>query len=260
MRRLVFFAMGTALAGQAMATPGERLNFLSCPQLHDTTPNCWTADYEGETYYLGAQRGPSDSYLPQMKHQVLVEGVLTDEPRVCGGLVMKPLRVSVMPELDLSCDSPVLSGEGKVAPVIPPRASLASRPQDVQGGIGSFMRAEPPKPPFTNREFRVNFDFGTDTLTDQMQRRMIEILTYAQTTGAKKIAIKGYTATTLLSNGERLAEREGLAEERAKKVGRILVNFGAAAEAMEFSWADSPEEPDGIGDADRRRVVVSIEL
>jgi outer membrane protein OmpA-like peptidoglycan-associated protein len=259
MRGIIFFALSSAIAAQAGAATGDRINFLACPQLRDTTPNCWTAEYEGERYYIGAQRGPNDSYLPQMKHQVLVEGVITDEPRVCGGVVLKPLKVSVMPELDPSCDSPVLSGEGLTPPMVPPRAALVSRPRDLVGGIGSFMRSEEPQPPFNTRDFRVSFDFGTDLLADQMQKRMIEILTYTKVAGAKKIKIKGYSATTLLSNGERLVEQEGLAEQRARKVGRILANFGAPEDAMEYSWADSPETPDGIGDADRRRVIVTIE-
>ena len=31
------------------------------------------------------------------------------------------------------------------------------------------MRAPVPQPPFTDREFRIDFDFGTDILTDQLK-------------------------------------------------------------------------------------------
>jgi hypothetical protein len=261
MRVICTAALAWAVAGAAVAAPapGERLNFLACPQIRDTTPNCWTAQYQGETYYIGAQRGPNESYPPQMKHQVLVEGVVGDGPRICGGVPVKPVRLSVMPELDLKCDSPVLPGDGLTPPTLPPRAPLVSRPRDVVGGIGSFMRSDPPQPPYTTREFRIDFDFGTDLLVDQMQKRVIEVLTYAKAANAKGIRIKGYSATTLLSNGRRLAEPEGLAEQRAKKVARILANFGAPESAMQVAWADSPESPDGIGDADRRRVTVTVQ-
>jgi outer membrane protein OmpA-like peptidoglycan-associated protein len=261
MRIPCIIALTWAVAGAAAAAPapGERLNFLSCPQIHDTTPNCWTADYQGETYYIGAQRGPTESYPPQMKHQILVEGVVGDGPRICGGIPVKPVRLSVMPEIDLKCDSPVLPGDGLTAPTLPPRAPLVSRPRDVVGGIGSFMRSDPPQPPYTVREFRIDFDFGSDLLTDQMQKRVIEVLTYAKAANAKAIAIKGYSATTLLTNGRRLAETDGLGEQRARKVARILANFGASEPTMAVAWAESTEPADGVGDADRRRVTVIVQ-
>ena len=151
---------GTAAAADADAGAGEPLNFVSCPLLRDTTPNCWTAQHEGETYFIGAQRGPSDSYLPQMKHQVLVEGVVTSEPRVCGGIVLKPLRVSVLPELDLSCDSPVLPAEGHTPPTLPPRNSspVSAPPSDALGPVGPFIRTPAPQPPLPTREFGIQFD------------------------------------------------------------------------------------------------------
>lgn len=239
---------------------GANLNFVSCPVLRDTTPNCWTARYEGETYFIGAQRGPQESYLPQMKHQVLVEGVVTDEPRVCGGRVLKPLRVSVLPELDLSCDGPVLPADGLTPPALPARGGgpPPAPPSDVLGPVGSFMRTPVPQPPFTRREFRIEFDFGTDILVDQMQRRVIEILTYARTAQASRILITGHSATTLLSSGERLAEPHGLGEQRAKKIAAVFANLGTPRESMSVDWAESAEPPDGADDASRRRVAVTV--
>lgn len=242
--------------------PGTHLNFLSCPLLHDTTPNCWTARYAGETYFIGAERGPAESYLPQMKHQVLVEGVVTDEPRICGGRVLRPLRVSVMPELDLSCDAPVLPADGLTPPTPPARGSAppAARASEVLGPVGSFMRTPEPQPPFTDREFRIDFDFGTDIIVDQMQRRVIEILTYARTARASRLVITGHSATTLLSNGERLAEPHGLGEQRARKIADVFANLGTPRERMQVDWAESSEAPDGRTDATRRRVSVRVIL
>ncbi|MEO6339187.1 MAG: OmpA family protein [Caulobacteraceae bacterium] len=260
MRRfLTGFALAL-LAGGALAAPGpgERLNFLACPLIRDTTPNCWIAEYAGETYYLGAQRGPTDSYLPQMKHQVLVEGVVSDAPRVCGGVVIRPARVSVMPELDLTCDKPVLPAVGLPPPAPPVRTTLASRPSDAVGGIGSFMRAEPPKPPFTVRDFKVDFDFDSEILSDQMQRRMIEALTYVRGVNPKKITVTGYRAATLLSNGRTLTETEVMAERRARKVARILINLGAPEQLVSVGWTSAAEPADMAG-ADRRRATITVE-
>jgi len=228
--------------------------------LYETTPNCWAADYNGERYYLGAQRGPDSSYLPQMKHKVLVEGVLTDAPRICGGLVMSPLRVSVLPELDLACDGPVLPGDGLTPPTLSPRAARTPlQPHPLHEGIGSFMLSDVPEPPYTTREFRIDFDFGTTLLVDQMQKRLIEIWTYAKLAGTPQITVQGYTSTTLLSDGHLLAEPVDLAEDRAKKIHDMLVNLGAPNRGITVTWADSPEQPDGVRDAERRRVIVTIE-
>ena len=248
-------------AGAGSAWGAEtHLNFLSCPVLRDTTPNCWTAQHDGETYFIGAQRGPSDSYLPQMKHQVLVEGVVTGEPRICGGIVLRPLRVSVITELDLTCDGPVLPADGLTPPPVPARgnARAAGEASEVLGPVGSFMRTPVPQPPFTTREFRIDFEFGSDVLTDQMQRRVIEILTYAATARASSIQIKGYAAVTLLANGQRLEEPRRLAEERARKIADVFVDLGAASEKLRVEWAETHEPPDGRGDAARRRVMVTV--
>ena len=260
-RALLAAALVASVAGSAAAAPapGGRLNFLACPLIRDTEPTCWIAKYNGETYYLGSQRSPTESYPPQMKHQVLVEGEVTGEPRVCGGIVLKPVRLSVMPELDLSCDSPVLPGDGLTPPTLAPRAPLASRPRDVVGGIGSAMRVDAPKPPFDTREFVVDFDFGRDLLTDQMQRRMIEALTYAKAVDPRRITVKGYAAATLLSNSRALAEPVSIAEQRAQKMARILTNLGAPKDVMQVEWATAAEPGDGISDFTRRRVVVTVE-
>jgi outer membrane protein OmpA-like peptidoglycan-associated protein len=256
-RWLLLLAAG---AGSAAWGAEEHVNFLSCPVLRDTTPNCWTAQHDGETYFIGAQRGPSDSYLPQMKHQVLVEGVVTLEPRICGGIVLRPLRVSVITELDLTCDGPVLPADGLAPPPVPVRGSArsAAPASDVLGPVGSFMRTPVPQPPFTRQEFRIDFDFCSDVLTDQMQRRVIEILTCAATAQATAIAVKGYSAITLLSNGQRLEEPEGLAGQRARKIADVFVDLGAARERLRVEWADSHVQPDGKGDAARRRVMVTV--
>jgi outer membrane protein OmpA-like peptidoglycan-associated protein len=255
-RLALLLACGPALAQGA----GQQANFVACPLLRDTTPNCWIARSGGETYFIGAQRGPNDSYLPQMKHQVLVEGVVTDEPRVCGGIVMRPLRVSVLPELDASCDGPVLPADGLTPPALPARGSTpsAAPPSDVLGPVGSFMRTPVPLPPFTNREFRIDFDFGTDILTDQMQRRVIETLTYGVTAGAKAYVIRGYPAATLLSNGQVLEEAARLGEQRARKMADLFANLGAPRERLQVEWASTPEPPDSGSGASRRRVTVVV--
>ena len=98
------------------ADAGQRLNFVSCPIVRDTPQvPCWITRYRGETYFLGIQQDiTADFYPPQLKHQVLVEGVVSSAPRICGGLVLKPVVVSVLPEIDRRCDRILPAGPYRV--------------------------------------------------------------------------------------------------------------------------------------------------
>ncbi|HEV2666538.1 MAG TPA: hypothetical protein VG324_16590, partial [Blastocatellia bacterium] len=86
-----FLASGTA-ARLNDRPPANRRNFVACPIVRDTkTLPCWLAEYEGELYFLGLQGGgASEFYPPQLNHEALVEGAVTNEPRICGGIPLKP--------------------------------------------------------------------------------------------------------------------------------------------------------------------------
>src|SRR5690606_41869057 len=95
------------------APPTQR-NFVACPVVIDAQDvPCWVADYEGERYFLTVQTGRSYGvvFAPQLKHKVLVEGTVTEEPRICGGVVMKDVKLSVMEyEISPECDQ-ILPGD-----------------------------------------------------------------------------------------------------------------------------------------------------
>ncbi|RYZ56873.1 MAG: hypothetical protein EOP08_17800, partial [Proteobacteria bacterium] len=88
------------------AEPSNRRSFVSCPMVRDTASvPCWLADYEGKTYFLTLQTDVSSPITPPwLGHRVLVEGEVSNEPDICGGIVLKPVRLSVLPELDASCN------------------------------------------------------------------------------------------------------------------------------------------------------------
>ena len=69
---------------------------------------CWLAEYDGELYFLTLQTDVSAPVTPPwLGHRVLVEGtVARDRPRICGGVVLEPVVLSVLPELDASCNTP----------------------------------------------------------------------------------------------------------------------------------------------------------
>ena len=120
------FRLGAAAAAPAA---GERLSFVSCPIVRDTsTVPCWLAEYEGETYFLTLQTDVSAPVNPPwLGHQVLVEGVVSDEPGICGGRVLKPVTLSVMQELDGSCNTVLPAEERYKLAFEPPRPPGPSR-------------------------------------------------------------------------------------------------------------------------------------
>ncbi len=133
------------------AKPGERRQFLTCPIVRDTkTQPCWLAEYEGQLYYLGQQSGVAgDFYPPQLGHQALVEGTV-GEGRVCGGIPLQPVKVSVMRELTPACDTILPAEDGIEAP--PPVATP-------RGQAPSWVKVADPA------NVTLYFDFDNDFLS-----------------------------------------------------------------------------------------------
>ena len=96
----------------------QNLSFVTCPIVRDTkTVPCWLAEYKGETYYLGNQGGVAqDFYPPQLNHEVLVEGVVAEGPRVCGGIPLRPVKTSVFLEINRACNTILPAEDGIDAP------------------------------------------------------------------------------------------------------------------------------------------------
>jgi outer membrane protein OmpA-like peptidoglycan-associated protein len=240
-----FLASGTA-ARRNDRPPADRRNFVACPIVRDTkTLPCWLAEYEGELYFLGLQgSSASEFYAPQLNHEVLVEGAVTNEPRVCGGIPLKPVRISVIAELNRACNTLLPAEDGMEAPTAPARRGAED------------MRK--PGSDVTQRDFTVPFDFDSDYLTLHTTRIVGEAARVAKAAPAAKIETQGYRATTWLSNGKKFTEAQTIAEKRAKKVGEILVGLGLPAAAVSVNWKDEPEPCDGVTDPDKRRVTIKI--
>src|SRR3954466_4338243 len=83
----------------------QQRSFVSCPIVRDTkTVPCYLAESDGELYFLGIQQDlTSDFHAPQLKHEVLVEGTVAPGPRVCGGIPLQPVSISVLKEVNLAC-------------------------------------------------------------------------------------------------------------------------------------------------------------
>ena len=241
--------LGLFLAGTIVAF-GQQRNFISCPIVRDTkTVPCFLAEYDGELYYLGIQQDiTSDFHPPQLKHEVLVEGRIGEGPRVCGGIPLQPVSISVVKEVNLACNS-----------LLPPEPGIDAPPAQRGPGPSSVHRSEAavPRQPLTGRqEFTVLYSFNDDYLEYAANQVVTEAAAYAKRNGGSKVKVAGYRAATLLSNGDRLIEKPGLAEKRAQAIATLLRGLGLSDVAVE--WKNEPEPADGQMDPLRRRVTIVV--
>jgi hypothetical protein len=223
--RFVLFIAGAVVA------LGQQRNFVSCPIVRDTkTVPCFLAEYEGEIYYLGIQQDITrEFHPPQLKHEVLVEGRIADGPRVCGGIPLQPVAISVLKEVNLACSTLLPAEPGIDAPAAPRGPGPSSRRPETRS---------------TAREYAAN-------------QVVTEAAAYAKRIGASKVKVAGYRATTVLSNGDRLIEKTGLAEKRAQNIATLLRGLGTPGITVE--WKNEPEPGDGQTDPSRRRVAILVD-
>jgi outer membrane protein OmpA-like peptidoglycan-associated protein len=233
----------------------QQKSFVACPIVRDTkTVPCFLAEYEGELYYLGIQQGiTADFHPPQLKHQVLVEGRVAEGPRVCGGVPLEPLTISVIKEINLACNTLLPAEPGIDAPPAPRGAGPSSRrvPEPSTG------TAPAPRAPLTgNQEFTVLYAFDDDYLEFAANRIVTEAAAYAKRVEASAVEVTGYRATTLLSNGEALVEKAGLAEKRAQAIATLLRGLGVAR--VSVASQSEAQAGDGVNDPSRRRVTIRV--
>ncbi len=236
----------------AVSALGQQRNFVACPIVRDTkTVPCFLAEYEGETYYLGIQQDITAAFHPpQLKHEVLVEGRIKPGPRVCGGIPLEPLSISVLKEVNLSCNTLLPTDPSIEAPPAQRGAGPSSRRPE--GATGRAAR----QPLTGEHEFTIPYAFNDDYLELAATQIVNEAAAYAKKIGATSVKVSGYRATSLLSNGNRLVEKAGLAEKRAQNIETVLRGLGVSHLTVE---SKSDAEPgDGQTDASRRRVTILV--
>ncbi len=261
MRAAGFFACGMAVAIGAMAAPkpGDRLSFVSCPIVRDTrSVPCWLAQYEGETYFLTIQTDVSAPVTPPwLGHRVLVEGIVTARDPVCGGRVIEPVTLSVLPELDASCNTLLPAEDRFELGFEPPRPPGPSRGRLAFGDPAARTPSPAAPGAAMEKEFTLSYEF--DGLVAFRHAQLLQrILGAARATRATGLRITGFRSASRLSNGQILREREDIARERAEQVRDLL--RGAGLEAVRFTvrWRDLSRRPDGSHDAANRRAVVEL--
>jgi hypothetical protein len=248
----------TGASNGVVASAGEHRNFVSCPLVRDTkTVPCWLAEHDGELYYLGIQTDISADFdPPYLGHRALVEGVVApNAERICGGIVLDPVNVSTLPELDGTCNT-ILPAEDRY------QVPFAPRPPGPSGGRLAF--APPPgaaavKPALTGpQEFVIEYDFDTPIM-GRHSGVLTQIYDYATQAHARHIVVLGLRGATLLADGTVMTERDTMPEARAREVAKLLIGAGLPRDAIEVSWSTEVARPRGDGDWRARRTVVRVE-
>lgn len=258
---LAFAATLMAAATAVGAEQSTRRSFVSCPIVRDTTSvPCWLAQHEGETYFLVLQTDVSSPVTPPwLGHRVLVEGEVSNEPRICGGVVLKSVHLSVLPALDSSCNQILPAEERYNLTFEPPRPPGPSK------GRLAFDNAAGPRAPApapatdAPKQFVIPYDF--DGLVGFNHPRYLRpVLDYALATKSTRVEVVGYRGAALLSSGTTLTEEEGIGRQRAEQVAMLLRSTELQSPDIKFDvrWQDSAAKVDGRDDYKTRQVVVTV--
>ena len=241
MKRPVYFLVVALLCASSLQA--QNLSFVACPLVRDTkTVPCWLAEYKGETYYLGNQGGVAqDFYPPQLNHEVLVEGVVADGPRVCGGVPLRPVKTSVLLEINRACNTILPVEDGIDAPERSPSREPVS-----------WVRSAGPA------DVTIFFDFDNDFLSLHTAGAVQRIAEQFKQTGASSIEVTAFRGASKLSNGSVMVEQQRIAALRANKVREILVGLGIPEAALKITVNPEPTTPDGVNDSWSRKVTLSV--
>jgi hypothetical protein len=257
---LLAFAAAWPLIGACAPSAGTEVVFVSCPILRNTSVPCWLGESEGELYYLGPQGDLTAAfYPPEFRHRMLVEAVIADGPQVCGGIALKSVRVSVLPDLDINCNS-MLPAAGYPDPP----HMRGTGPSGIRGGAVP-PPPERPKPaeyqaPFRARTFTATFNADGERLWQSAQTAIAEAARYASAASASRIEITGYRAAMRLTNGRKFIEQQGVAQRRADAVFQALRTIGVPERTrVVLDWQRTPLEARGLeANLNARRVSILI--
>lgn len=262
-RRAVLAVVCLLVGATVLRGADGRLNFVACPIVRDTaTVPCWLAEYDGELYFLTIQSDVSAPVTPPwLGHRVLVEGTVSKEERICGGVVLKPVHLSVLPERDASCNTMLPAEERYNLTFEPPR------PPGPSGGRLAFAPSDTPRGPDAprapaaaagpEREFVIQYDFD-GMIGFSHAGALSQVFNYARQAGAQSVEIAGHRGAVRLSNGQTMVESESIGKRRAEQVAKALQGAGLTSAAYKVTWQETAAQVTGVDDYLTRRVVVTV--
>ncbi|MEP7314427.1 MAG: hypothetical protein ABI859_17715 [Pseudomonadota bacterium] len=251
--RGLFSLLLLTLSTQALAA--EPLRFISCPIYRDADAGrksgCWLVDDATSGVRYDVSPSPTK---PDWNHEALVEGVVAaKQVNACGGVVLDPVRVSI---LEGACTRHMLPAEG-----FPGRVFVLP-PRNIQP---LSVARVPPPPPWTRRTFSLLFEFNRSFGVYQLDDFLLdEAITYIRAVNPQQVIVTGRAATTPANvSGRILAERDDVARERAQMVGESLRRLGVPAAKLVVKWegAALPSDAagaDGLLEPSRRRADIDV--
>lgn len=251
------FLMVWLLSASVVAAQ-QRTNFVTCPIVRDTASvPCWLAEYDGELYFLTLQTDVSAPVNPpSLGHRVLVEGTVSTEPRICGGIVLNPVHLSVL-ERDASCNTMLPAEDRYNLTFEPPRPPGPSKGRLAFDNAAPPAAAPPPAAAASAREFVVSYPF--DGLVGFTHAGALgAILNFARTANAREIEIVGHRGAVRLSNGQTMVEESNIGKKRAEQIAMLLQGANLKGPAYKVTWHDEAAAADGVDDHLSRRVVVTV--
>ena len=243
------------LPAQVEAQAAE-LRFITCPVYRDADAGkksgCWLADNHEDGRRYDVSPSP---IKPDWNYAVLVEGrVSATQTDVCGGVVLDPVRVSIL--TDQPCVRAMLPAEGYPGRrfVLPER------------NVRPLYEARKPFPtPYTERTFEIPFEFGRSFITYQLADYLIDqAVAYAVASHAARVEITGWAATTPADvSGHTIAEPAALARTRAEMAAQWMRGLGVPADKVHVAWRSAAQPipmpgSDGLAEPSRRRVDIRI--
>jgi outer membrane protein OmpA-like peptidoglycan-associated protein len=257
MKRFLALAAAASLLVSEAAHAQQAMAFVACPIIRDTeSVPCWVTEHDGETYYLGIQTDTLGTFRPPtLGQKALIEGVTSDEPRICGGMVLKDAHAGAVGELG-ACPKTMLPSEERYqlpfkAPRQPgPNIGKKFKAFDL---AWEFLKPEVPVAPFGPKRFVISFEFDGSSFWFDDQRTLIEIIDYAKASNARQIKIVGHRTEIKLDDGTKLTEFEAVAKIRATMTANQVAS-GQIAAKIDTSWDDVPVS----GGASQRIVTIDI--
>jgi outer membrane protein OmpA-like peptidoglycan-associated protein len=252
---------------------GTAVSFLACPVARDTGPDtdvCFFAEYQGNRYAL---INPPDWGVPQLQHRVLVEGHVKEGPSACGATLIDG-RASVLVDIDETCnvllpyDGTIKGTAGGVfnsgspeqrafAQDLARRSALEPR-LSLEPAILDPPMTVPPTAPFQSHMLAITYPFDSDRGSGLDMVKLKELAEFARAAKARVVQVIGYRASSRLSDGSELTEKEDIARMRATKIAIILAGLGVDIRVTRVRWEGAAAPGSGDDDWRNRKVQVIV--